>query len=282
MRGRGRRRLVRRFLALRDARAEEARGRQRGRAQLSPRRGRAAAAALADQRAEPEQHGGRPEEPREALDRNATLPLQQLLLGNQPQLLLVDVRDALTARAQRTVDPAGDLGDPRERLLIQPRSDDLSARVLHEAGESALRSDREDLARGRADADGEHLDPVLRRLLGLFDALGLEVLAVRDEDEDLVVRALLHGPPRFGDRRREVGPLGRNELGVHGVEAFPKRVLVVGERAGQIRLAGERHQADAVSVELLDEVEDRQLGSLETIGRDVLGEHAPRGVESRA
>ena len=79
--------------------------------------------------------------------------------------------------------------------------------------------------------------------------------------------------------RRQVGPLGRNEFGVHGVEALPKRVLVVGERAGQIRLAGERHQADAVSVELLDEVEDRELGPLETIGRDVLGEHAPRGVE---
>jgi hypothetical protein len=55
--------------------------------------------------------------------------------------------------------------------------------------------------------------------------------------------------------------------------------VVRGQRAQHRGAPGERDQADPVAIELADQLGDLGLGAGEPVGRRVLGEHRPRGVE---
>ena len=65
-------------------------------------------------------------------------------------------------------------------------------------------------------------------------------------------------------------------------EAFQKQAIVQSQRTLQRGPAGERHQSEPVSAfraHRPDQLAHHALGVLQAIGRDILGEHAERGIE---
>ena len=142
----------------------------------------------------------------------------------------------------------------------------------------------DELARARADADGEDLDAQLRGLVGHLERLAVGVLAVGEQQDHLRARgAALHAQARQQIQRGAHGaPDGRAaHRHVPGVEIAPEQLhgRVVGRgRVGQ-RLAREGHQADAIAGQAVHELLELALGALEARRVDVLGQHRAREVQ---
>ena len=77
----------------------------------------------------------------------------------------------------------------------------------------------------------------------------------------------------------EVGAADGDDAGVDIVEHHAEGGVVAGGWALEEGVAGEGDEADAVAVELIEEVSDAPFGLLEAVGFEVGGEHAVGGVE---
>ena len=82
----------------------------------------------------------------------------------------------------------------------------------------------------------------MRCTLGGGQRIAFQVLAVRDQDQDLVAAGT---PPqrslRLANGACNVGAAARNGTGVDGVQRLVERAIVEGNGAGQESAARERH-----------------------------------------
>ena len=138
--------------------------------------------------------------------------------------------------------------------------------------------DAQQLALSRADADGVDAQAVLGRFLGRRHGAGVVVLAVGEQDEDLVVVAFFVGGERglngFGNSRPALG----DGVHVESLDALAEGRVVNGKRALQERAARKGDEPEAVRLRALHQVQRGQLGPRQAVGRDVLRQHAFRGV----
>ena len=125
---------------------------------------------------------------------------------------------------------------------------------------------------------GEDAQAFLGGFLGGLQRAGVVVLAVGEQHEHLVVVAFLEGGQgsldRFGDGRAAL----RDDVHVQRLDALAEGRVVNGQRALQEGAAGEGDQAEAVGLGALHQVQRGQLGARQAVGRDVLRQHALRGV----
>ena len=109
------------------------------------------------------------------------------MLEQGREAALIDALESLTLRPERRILSAGGGGDGLERGLIEMGFDEGAGLVLDEAGIRVRRQGNEIALRG-AHADGVDLEAVLtRRGLGGNQCIAFEILAVGDQDENLVV-----------------------------------------------------------------------------------------------
>ena len=232
-----------------------------------------AAAALAHHRLQHEQRDRRGERPLVALDRAARRVHGNIRLGHFPDA--VGRQQTRGVVVERRVEPTGRLGDLRHARRVEPGLDDFSRRVPHEVA----RAERDFRALGRPHADRENADAVGRGLLGGGEAVGIEFLAVGDDDQR--PRKPLGFAEGFGglaDGGGDVGAAFGDELRVEFVEGGEHRAVVEGERRLQKRRAGEGDEADAVRAEFAHEIFGEQLGALEPRWGHVGREHRARDV----
>ena len=139
--------------------------------------------------------------------------------------------------------------------------------------------DAKDFAIGTADADGEDAKTFLRRFLGGFECAFVVVLAVAEQDENLMVFGIiLESGERGFDGSGDVGAALGQRSYVERVQALLESAVVHGQRADEKRHAGETDEAEAVGAGQLHQVLGGELGASKAVGRDVFGQHALGGV----
>ena len=130
-----------------------------------------------------------------------------------------------------------------------------------------------------ADADGVNRHALVGRGLRCVGHVALQVLAIGQQHEDaVVVPVLVEQPPRLLDRAGDVGALAGNQLGIESVQGLAEGVVVQRQRAQREGAPGEGNQAHAVALQPGDEVEDPEPRALQPVGREILRQHAARGV----
>ena len=107
------------------------------------------------------------------------------------------------------------------------------------------------------------------------------VLAVSDEDEvpdtgPLCVEHVRDHTAHGVSDQRASTPNGRGRDVIQGHSEEP---VVHGQGALHDGRAGEHRQGDPIAAETFDGVADRELGTLETVRRQVLRQHAARDVQ---
>ena len=176
---------------------------------------------------------------------------------------------------QRRVESARDLGDLRHARRIQPRLHNLAGSVADKfaPAEGNLRP------LGGADTDGEDTDAIGRRLLSRGEAVGVQFLAIGNDDER--ARKSLGFPEGLlghADGGGEVGAAFGNDRGVQLVERGQHRPVVEGQRGLEKSRAGKRNQSNPVGAEFADQVLGQKLRALKTRGRNIRREHGARHV----
>ena len=128
---------------------------------------------------------------------------------------------------------------------------------------------------GVAHADGDEPGVVGGELFGGLDGVRLHVLAVGDDD-DVAVKvggALEDGIADEADGVAEHGAAEGDGAVVDVVEAGEEEGGVVGERAGDLGVAGEDDEGDAVAADGLEALLDGEFGLFKTGGSAVRGKH---------
>ena len=104
------------------------------------------------------------------------------------------------------------------------------------------------------------------------------VLAVGQHHQDLVAVALLvggqSGLDRLGQRCAALG----NDVHVERLDALAEGGVVNGQRALEEGAARKGHQSESVGFGSLHQIERGQLGARQAIRRNILRQHALRGV----
>ena len=101
-----------------------------------------------------------------------------------------------------------------------------------------------------------------------------------EKHQDLLIgRLVVQRGARHFDRAADVGAAARDDRRVDGVERLREHVAIERQRALQERVAGKRHQPDAIALELRDQIGDGELGARQPIGLQVGRAHALRRVD---
>ncbi len=158
------------------------------------------------------------------------------------------------------------------------RLDDIALFVADVIASPLRVLDAENLAVAGANAHREDAQAFLRRLLRRLQRTGIVVLTVREEDQHLVVVALLVGGERSLNRIHQGRAALGNNVHIERLDALAEGRVVYGQRALQEGAAGEGDQAQAVGFGALHQIERGELGPGEAVRRDVRRQHAFRGV----
>ena len=199
-----------------------------------------------------------------------------LQLGEEFQ----DAEIRAAAREQGAVSTGGQLAQPGD---IGAGEDGAALLVLLVAGQvSSAVQDGDGLALGAADRHREDADAGFREIGGRGERISALVLAVGDQQHRLSRIAAAAAVEHFARLVEGIGDgrsLRRHADRLDGAQEQPGCGVVGGERALDERVAGEHHQADAISVQAVEERRDFQLRALDARRLHVPREHAVRGVE---
>ncbi len=131
------------------------------------------------------------------------------MFGQRRERLLVNGFESLALRAEGRVKSAGRLGNRLQARFVQVRLHELAGLVFHETA-ALFRRDRNQVAVGRADADGVNLQAILRRRFRRSERVAFEVLAVGKQDEDFVrARAVLQRGLRLANGAGDIRAAAR-------------------------------------------------------------------------
>ena len=161
------------------------------------------------------------------------------------------------------------------------RFDHVAVFILDEGVIALIVLHAQQLARRRADADGEDVHARFGRLFGRRQRFGVGVMvfAVGEEHEHfMIVLALFKRRQRSSDGGGKGCAALWNDADIEGLDALAKSLVVEGEGRLQKGGAGKSHQAKPVVPGLLHQVEGGQFRLFQAIRRNVLGQHAARGV----
>ena len=140
------------------------------------------------------------------------------MFGQRRQSLLVNGFESLALRAKGRVESARRPGNRLQARFVQVRFHELAGLVFHETA-ALFRRNRDQVAVGRADADGVNLQAILRRRFRRNERVAFEILAVGQQDEDFVLaRAILQCGLRLANRAGDVGATTGNDGGVERLE----------------------------------------------------------------
>ncbi len=106
----------------------------------------------------------------------------------------------------------------------------------------------------------------VRRRLGRAHRVAAQIFAIGENDQGAIADggfAKSAGGER--DRVGNVGPAFRDDLGVEFVDRIDRRVVVDRERSLEESAPGESDQADAIALQLVDQILGRELDPLEAI-----------------
>ena len=129
--------------------------------------------------------------------------------------------------------------------------------------------------------DGQQAHAALAEVLRRGHREAVVITAVGNQQQVLevgrpVVEYLIADRPQgIADQRAAARHAGDGKL-LHREAEEP---VVEGKGALDHRAAGERHQRHAVAGQLLERIENRELGAFQAIGGQILGQHAARHVD---
>ena len=132
----------------------------------------------------------------------------------------------------------------------------------------------------RTNADRENFYARFLRFLCFLDRIAAQFFAVGKNDQGAVShRAFAKCLHRQRDRFTNVGAAFRNRLGIEIIDRLDRGLIINRQRRLQERSSSERDQTDAIAPQFCDQILCRQFNALQPIGRDVVREHAARGID---
>ena len=192
------------------------------------------------------------------------------------QRVVVQPIEALAIDAERPVGSVRSVRDGAHPALVQPRAHGVARLVVHDADDvPSLVLGGHDLALRGADPERIDGDPLGCGLLGLLQALALEILAVAEEHHRLLVSRL--GRKSLGrhvDGAPDVGSPAGDDRRVERVHVLEERVMVQRHGALHERVSGERDETYPVARKLVHEILDRELHPSEACRLHVVRVHA--------
>lgn len=228
---------------------------------------------------EDEDDDGEGERPLKAFDGNA-LEIFGVLSGvHLIEAKGVDLFESAAGGAEGGVEPVGGGGDAAEGGFVEGGLDGIAGGVAEEVTLSIGVGDGDEFAVGGADADGEDTDPFIGGFAGAGDALGFEVFAIGNENEDTGILGLFEVGDGLIDGGGDIGSLTGDGVGIDRVEGVSEGLIIESEGALEEGASGEGDQTDAIALHLAEKVEDSELGAFEPIGGDILGEHTAGRIE---
>ena len=197
--------------------------------------------------------------------------------------LVEDLGDASRgegAGSELKIGAASSSGEFPENVGIELGLNDIPLIIANVVAARIRIGIRDEAAAFGADADGEDEDLILQ---GFFDhgrQTGFSISTVAEEDEavrasrgffkglDGQIKGLGQDTATFGDREE-----------IERLDRFGDRIMIGCERCLKVGMPREGNQANAVARKDLKQILCGEGGAGETIRRDVVGEHAPRGVD---
>ena len=244
--------------------------------------GGAPADADAQQPLEDQESDGHRQRPLEQLSVDRHLPIGVLVLGKLLKLLIVQIDHPLSLRAQGHVYATRGCGNILEHVGIQMRSDEVTRRVFDKLVASRTVRNRNEFTGLGTDSDREDHHTLLRRRLGREQRIAAQILAVGDQDHDLL-RVPPHRERRLAQAngRGDIRAAQRDGVGVQCLQRFAEGVIVGCHGCLQKRLTGECHEAHAVPIEPIQEILDRQLRPCEPIRLHIRRQHRTGGINRK-
>jgi hypothetical protein len=131
------------------------------------------------------------------------------------------------------------------------------------------------------DTDGVDLQAILLcRVFSRSQSVSLKILAIRYQYQDSVAsRMAAKRRPRRQDGARDVSPASRNGVNIDCIQRLVKRAIVERQWAHEKSAACERHDADAVAVQLPCHVIDRQFCPSQSVGFYIGSQHTSRRID---
>ncbi len=205
--------------------------------------------------------------------------LFRIRFGQRRQSLLVQSVDRFHSPQRQVESPRRRAGDLTKQSFVQPRIDGVALFIADVIRSALGVFNAQHTSFRRANPNGENLQALLRRFLCSFQSSGILVLAVGEKDQDFVIIAFLESMQRRFDCLGQGRAPLRNNVHVERVHALTKRGIIHGQRALQKRAARKGHQAEAVGLRLLHQIQRGKFCARQPIGSDVFGQHALGGVD---
>src|SRR5438552_5080736 len=176
---------------------------------------------------------------------------------------------------------ASGLRDFAQGFVIQLRFDDLARRILYKRSLAIFAGNGNQRTLRCSDADCENSYTRVSRLFYRFYSVAalLGIAAIGEDDERPVPSGAfakaLRGK-RYG--AGDVGPAFGNRLRVQIIQRLNDSIVINRKWRLQKSAARKSNQANAVALQFIDQILDRQLDALQPVWLDVIGKHAARCV----
>ena len=257
------------------------RGRQRQRHTQREHSGARRACALADHDTHEQAHDREQHEPLEALAAHHAPLAVEVVAHQVTDVLVVDRLEVERTEARRHVDAVGEQRHLTQGVAVEARGHDIAVGVAQQgAGAGFGIGDRDLATRFRTEADRHDADPAQRGLPGRLEGKGVVILAIGDQDQyarDVPARA--KAERRLADRLFESRAPPPHAVRPQGIEHQAEEAEVGGHGSEHTGAPREGDQAHLISLEIFEQIADLALGALQSVRRDVLGEHRARDVD---
>ena len=172
------------------------------------------------------------------------------------------------------------LGDLGEELFVQTRFDGVPFGILDKLGAALGVDGAQQLPAGRPHTDGEDAQAVLRRGLGRFQGVAVQIFSIGDQDQNLVIivaffEGALGGINRLGQR----GAALRNDVHIEGLHALAEGLVIQRQRTLQKGAPSEGDKAVPFGLRHPFQIECCELSAPQPVRSHVGGQHAARGVD---
>ena len=132
----------------------------------------------------------------------------------------------------------------------------------------------------RSGANGKNAQAFAGRFTGFLHRIFIVILAIGKKHQHLVAFLILFTKGLDGrlNRLADLGSAFGDEIHRNQIYMLAQRLLIDCERALEKRRAGEGNQAKAIALAQFEQFVNGQLRAFHAVGREILREHAARGI----
>ena len=128
-----------------------------------------------------------------------------------------------------------------------------------------------------SDAHGKNAHASVSRFFCGFQGVTAQFFAVGEDDQSAISHgAFAEALGRKSNGARDICSAFGNRLGIQIAQGFNNGVVINRQRRLQKRAASKSDQTNTITLQLANQILDRELNSIQPVRLDVIGQHAAR------